>query len=131
MGISIDIHCDACGWEEGFRLGTGSAMTRLRNALDLVPEEQRIRILDILDHHPDSAEDFELRLMRCPACGRLFERMQVSLLFGENDRWQSRHHCDGCGAALAPVPDPEEIQTLPCPDCGSTTLQVIDTSFWD
>ncbi|MGE4290576.1 MAG: hypothetical protein AB7E32_00075 [Desulfovibrio sp.] len=131
MGITLDINCQACGWNQGFRLGTGSGMARLRDALDLAPEEHRIRISEITTHYPDLAEDFELCLLRCPSCGRLFERLRVSLLFNGNQRWEAEHCCDGCGSPLESVADPDDVQYLPCPGCGKQALVVAEARFWD
>lgn len=131
MGVSIDIHCEACGWSRDFRLGTGAGMTRLRNALELVPEEQRPRMPEPLPDAPLPAEDYELRLFRCPACGRLLERLHVELCFADGRRRIASWRCDGCGAALLPVSAPEEIPALPCPDCGARSLRIRDERFWD
>lgn len=131
MGINIEIQCEHCGWNNEFRLGTGAAMSQLQNALDLVPETQRIRILEILQRYPEHAEDFELCLFRCPGCDRFFEQMQVSLLYGDGKHWESRYHCEGCGSRLEHVADMEEIPTLPCPDCNTPALSLADTTFWE
>ncbi|MEF2144528.1 MAG: hypothetical protein V3573_03700 [Desulfovibrionaceae bacterium] len=131
MGIKIGIHCEGCGWTEGYRLGLGSGMYSVKDTLALIPSELRIRITELIQAHPEHTEDFEYRLYRCPLCGHLFERMHVAMMFGQNRYWESGYTCPDCASPLEMVTDPEEIPSLACPICGKRHLAVEDCIFWD
>lgn len=131
MGIRLEIFCEQCGWSGQYRLGIGSNTPQLRDALHLLDQSSRPVVETLLQKHPDHTEDFEFRLMHCPDCGQLLERLYVSLFYGAREHWETRHHCPDCGTALVPVPDPMSTSTLPCPDCGQFVLHPGDATFWD
>lgn len=100
----------------------------LKNIAALFSEEEsgKIRLYAAQNRYP--VFDFAYRPAYCDRCGGIVSAPVLELTDGAEEYIG---FCDRCGEKMDSAAIIEDIGEMPCPACGSMSLQTEETGLWD
>ena len=115
-------------------LMVGVGMLSLRYSYDPedfrdLPSSMRAEISELVAQNGFQSATLMSVALRCPQCRFFSSFPSVRLVHGSGE-FQPRHSCRKCGVYLVEF-DPEDIESLPCPRCGSLSLETEANLCWD
>lgn len=125
MGELKKITCRSCGAEWECRTGCGMMHGRLKQVVDLFPQEWRREMKECAAGGGFVPFTFSYQLSCCRECQRI---ESVPVLRFEKDGREYVGLCGQCGQKAELIEETEKVQ---CPVCHLALLEIQDIGQWD